>query len=354
MKKTILSFIILILSFISTAQCVKLYVKDEIVKFQLCNLSEGDYIEICINEKEVHACQYNFKYYSKGTSNGSLIYELVSQNGVSSQITLMVNPNTQRFSFSIGGLMGIYAYNTEAEMETIWAREAEQKRQEQERQAKLKLDDSNQLYYDYKTISDINSSLSTNNFTDAAVIYEKLKLENNRIQLKATIQEKLDLKYYSEIIELTSFETEEYIKLNMLQLQNTKPGTYSIYFNKNGIDSITNFPKLSKFNEKSFGNNFKVNINSHMTINIELKDSILISTAYSSNCDKPLYIDNSENFYRKTKTNLPVAKISFDANLEKNQVLIKKKYVNYKFANGIPIVSNFFIIEELVMINKKE
>lgn len=103
-----------------TAQCVKLYVKEHLSGSPICQLSEGDYIEICEDDNEVNGCPRDFYVYDKGSSNGNFTYELSLDKGWSTHyMTLMVNTTTKRFGFILQGQSAMYSYYTEAESENL-------------------------------------------------------------------------------------------------------------------------------------------------------------------------------------------------------------------------------------------
>ncbi len=136
--KSILTLLICTISLYSSPQCVKFYIQEHSSGSRICNLSAGDYIEICEDENEVNGCPRNFYIYDKGYLRGSLTYELSLDRGWSTHyMTLMVNPNTKRIGFSLQGQNGVYSYITEKEMELIRAEQEKQQaiiRAEQEKQ----------------------------------------------------------------------------------------------------------------------------------------------------------------------------------------------------------------------------
>ena len=125
--KSILTLLICTISLYSSPQCVKFYIQEHSSGSRICNLSAGDYIEICEDENEVNGCPRNFYIYDKGYLSGSLTYELSLDRGWSTHyMTLMVNPNTKRIGFSLQGQNGVYSYITEKEMELIRAEQEKQ------------------------------------------------------------------------------------------------------------------------------------------------------------------------------------------------------------------------------------
>ena len=128
MKNLVLSTTILFFGQF-TAQCVKLYVKEHLSGSPICQLSQGDYIEICEDDNEVNGCPRDFYVYDKGSSYGSFTYELSLDKGWSTHyMTLMVNPTTKRFGFILQGQTAMYSYYTESEMESNRASQVERER----------------------------------------------------------------------------------------------------------------------------------------------------------------------------------------------------------------------------------
>ena len=149
------------------------------------------------------------------------------------------------------------------------------------------------------------------------------------------------------------YNVEDYIKTNKSQFVGINPGNYSINFDKKGNSSNSSFPNWSKVPIKEFGP-FSVKLNSKTEIKIVLKDSILVSTTYSTSNEKPLFIDKNENFYFKTKTGLPVATTSNNPSIDKKLVRINMVYKREKYANGILLDSQEFKTEKTVGIQKKD
>ncbi|MDA8648339.1 hypothetical protein N9L43_00865, partial [bacterium] len=116
MKKLIL-IATLILHGQINAQCVKIYVKEHLSGDPICQLSNGDYLELCLDDKEVNGCPRNLYIYDMGFSAGSQTYELSLDKGWRTHyMTLMVNTTTKRFGFILQGQMALYSYYTENEM----------------------------------------------------------------------------------------------------------------------------------------------------------------------------------------------------------------------------------------------
>lgn len=196
MKLLILSVSLLVFGQIK-AQCVKLYVKAHLDGPPICQLSEGDYIEICEDYNEVNGCPRNFYIYDKGSSYASLTYELSLDKGWSTHyMTLMVNPTTKRFGFILQGQSAIYSYYTEADMEKIRAAEESEriKREQIRRQEEKRKLEADKLQYSVinklvneKKFLDAENALKTLHFPNAygktELIYDEvrlIKLSNER------------------------------------------------------------------------------------------------------------------------------------------------------------------------------
>ena len=177
------------------AQCVKLYVKEHLSGSPICKLMQGDYIEICEDDKEVNGCPYNFYIYDKGFASGSLTYELSLDRGWSTHyMSLFVNPSTKRFGFIQQGQTAIYSYYTEAEMTAKWARQKEQENianQKFVEQAKIE---------DKQTKISINNALDGKEYFKALQLYAKLNFKENELLNKINVgwlpeKERLDKIY---------------------------------------------------------------------------------------------------------------------------------------------------------------
>ena len=187
------------------AQCVKLYVKEHLSGSRICKLMQGDYIEICEDDKEVNGCPYNFYIYDKGFASGSLTYELSLDRGWSTHyMSLFVNPSTKRFGFIQQGQTAIYSYNTEAEMTAIRARQ-----KEQENIANQKLVEQAKIE-DKQTKISINNALDGKEYFKALQLFSNLYFKDNELLNKINVgwlpeKERLDkiyLTYTEQFIQL--------------------------------------------------------------------------------------------------------------------------------------------------------
>lgn len=175
MKNLILCAIIFALGK-AYSQCEKIYVNKLLSGSPICKLKVGDYIEICEELNEVNGCPYDFYIYEKGSSNGSLTYELTLDKGWPTHyMTLMVNPLTKRFGFILQGQTATYSYLTEAEMKAIQAALEKSKKIENAKrveQEKLK---------DKATLKIINSALVNKEYFKALVLYDNLNEPSNEL-----------------------------------------------------------------------------------------------------------------------------------------------------------------------------
>jgi hypothetical protein len=187
------------------AQCVKLYVKEHLSGSRICKLMQGDYIEICEDDKEVNGCPYDFFIYDKGFASGSLTYELSLDRGWSTHyMSLFVNPSTKRFGFIQQGQTAIYSYNTEAEMTAIRARQ-----KEQENIANQKLVEQAKIE-DKQTKISINNALDGKEYFKALQLFSNLYFKDNELLNKINVgwlpeKERLDkiyLTYTEQFIQL--------------------------------------------------------------------------------------------------------------------------------------------------------
>jgi hypothetical protein len=227
MKSLLFSIIILSLGQVN-AQCVKIYVKEHLSGSPICQLSEGDYIEICEDENEVNGCPRDFYIYDKGFSSGSLTYELSLDRGWSTHyMTLMVNPSTKKFGFILQGQTAIYSYYNESELAERRNKEAEQARIENERRvreaAEAEKRIQNLLWQDQQLYPNITNLLTDGNIETVKLELQKLNFpgkfpylnelyKKEDALLKTQIKNLLSEKKFDEAIE----------KYDVLNLQETK------------------------------------------------------------------------------------------------------------------------------------
>jgi hypothetical protein len=202
--------IIVIFSTWHVHACVKLYVKEHLDGSPICNLRQGDYIEICEDLNTVNGCPYNFYIYNKGFSSGSLTYELSLDRGWSTHyMTLMVNPTTKRFGFIIQGQTAIYSYYTESEIAVTREREAAQQRADNRAQAER------DKIRDEKTRSEIKSALDKNEYFIALQLFSNLNFKDQETLDKIKVgwwpqKERLNQQYNYHIKEFNQLKKEYY------------------------------------------------------------------------------------------------------------------------------------------------
>jgi hypothetical protein len=202
---------------------------------------------------------------------------------------------------------------------------------------------------DIETIEKINKLLEMNSVEVAAIEYDKLIDEN--IEIMEQIQKKLDEKFGQDLVHLDSLKIEYYILQNKDKFTQLSPGDISLKFDKNGVESTKDFPAINYVPHLSFGS-FKVLLNSQIDLKIELKDSILISSEFSTGCKKPLYVDSNENFYFKSREGLSLAQLRFTLEVSKKLVFVLKVYKCEKYVNEILVSSKEFISNKIVEISK--
>lgn len=316
-----------------TAQCVKLYVKEHLSGSPICNLSSGDWIEICEQSNEVNGCPRNFYIFSKGSSSGSLTYELSLDRGWSTHyMTLMVNPSTKRFGFILQGQTAMYSYYTKNDVDNKTSdnnNEYRRHRQwlEEQRQFKImanKLSDkekypiidealtSGNWELVTKTIDNLNYPKSYPNYNT----YEKL-LDQKRQEVISQIEAKIP----SQILEASELWVEnenilfplnsssrnildrlekgfinhfsqDTININVISsssidndfLKSLKQGKHSI---KGNLNENGDYPFSEDFKkeigQKSLIKGKAVHVYKPFRIDfiVEIRDSILVNTEYS-------------------------------------------------------------------------
>ena len=99
---------------------------------------------------------------------------------------------------------------------------------------------------------------------------------------------------------------------------------------------------------------FSFDYESIIHFEVDVVDSILVSTSFKTAYKKPLYIDVNENLYKKTKTGLPLCKSEIDENIEKNFAVCIKKYKREKKVFDTPIQTEVFETKKNIALLKKE
>ena len=243
-------------------------------------------------------------------------------------------------------------------------KEEELRKKEEEERIKI---ENQRKDLDKVTVVKIDSLLALNLIENAALSYDKLYFSN--LELKNKIQVLLEKKHENDTIIMDDKTIINYIKYhtktNNNQLLRLAEGVHEIRFNTNGsatkalysninigfgvAESSVNIPTINV-------GSFKIRLNSKMKLNIVNRDSILVQCKYSSGCDKPLYMDNHENFFLKIKkeSTHPITYVFFDSGIIKETVRINKTFKSEKQINGVIVETKYFNTENFVDIQKKE
>ena len=284
--KSILTLFILTISLYSSAQCVKLYIKEYLGGSPICNLSAGDYIEICEDENEVNGCPRNFYIYNKGSEDGSYTYELSLDRGWSTHyMTLMVNPKYKRIGFSLQGQNGFYSYITENEMESIRAEQAEQQAIENQKRVELaKLQDEkrylliDQLYLE-KKIEAAKNEMDKLNYPQSYKNKKNIDAEylsfTNAIKEREAIEDLVIINDIRRLLNSNDIEkvVQSWVSLHSkTNLQNIKDSIFQfILKNETGNIPISlansDLTKFIDLNKVQIGNSYKSIIKDTNVIN---------------------------------------------------------------------------------------
>jgi hypothetical protein len=395
MKKIFFIFSI-ISSIYSYGQCVNLYIKEHLDGDPICLLSNGSILEICLDSKTITGGSCTF-YIQSSRMNGdvqtyefgldkSTMYFYAPKYG-----DLMINTKTRKFGFIIDNNSGAYSYYNEAEMQKI--REAEKVENEKRAQERKK-EEERLKELDKPIIKKITDLMDQKKIEEAAIEYSNLKISNRDLEIE--IQIELNKMYEDSVVNLSQDQLQNYIQdylkskkiidkerergnqyvQDSFSLGALNPGEYTVKFDKNGKPAKLKVDNLHSSTPVKKIGLFKIYFESNAIFKIEYKDSVLVSTTYSTSNTKPLFIDKNENFFFKTKTGLPIATITKVTEREMLKaldrphtlspkevlyslgnsiklVLINKTYKREKYANGILIDSQEFKTEKLVLINKK-
>jgi hypothetical protein len=370
------------------SQCAKIYVKEHLSGSPICQLIEGDFIEICEDMNEVNGCPYNFYIYDKGFSSGSLTYQLSLDRGWSTHsMTLMVNPKTKRFGFILQGQTAMYSYYTEVEMVEMERIENERRAREAAEAEKRK---QNLLNEDQKIYPSINALITDGNLEVAKAEIRKLHFPGkfpylNELYrkedaiLKPQIKNLLAEKKLNEAIEnYDALNLQETKNALFSEMQLALSGYYKTFeqpFKDDQLSKIINdnkgvFTKLAPGNykitsdsegnlavdgrtlginstplTKTLGNNnqFSVNTSASGTVKIEQTTSnngveqILVSTT------KPIFKTRKGKLYKKAflgKGMLdPNVTVTFHGDVPKNRYRKVQPQTIHTMANGIKIAT---------------
>ena len=338
--KSILTLLICIISLYSSAQCVKLYIQEHIGGSPICNLSAGDYIEICEDENEVNGCPRNFYIYDKGYESGSLTYELSLDRGWNTHyMTLMVNPKNKRIGFSLQGQNGVYSYITENEMELIRAKQEEQQAIENQKRVELaKLQDEkrhlliDQLYLEKKIEAAKNEMDKLNypqnyknkkNIDTEYLSFTKAKKEREAIEDLVTINDIRRLLNSNDIVKVVQSWVSLHSKTN---LQNIKDSIFQfILRNETGNVpvSLTNsdLPKFIELNKVQIGNSYKsITKDTNIIIQFDQLGKCLQNENYTWN--STVFKKYSDDFFTYQTLKIPVSLKIKDTKIEKKAELL--------------------------------
>lgn len=260
--KSILILLICTISLYCSSQCEKYYIQKHLGGSPICDLSAGDYIEICLDENEVNGCPSNFYIYDKGYENGSLTYKLSLDRGWSTHyMTLMVNPKTKKIGFLLQGQQGYYSYFTENEMELINAEQEEQQAIENQKRVELAIlqDEKrclliDQLYLEQK-IEEAKSEMDQLNFPENYKNKQNLETAYlSFIKLKKEREAKEDLETINNVrMLLNSNDIEKVVQLwsnlhSKINFQKTKDSIFQIILRNETGNIPVSLPSL-KINE---------------------------------------------------------------------------------------------------------
>lgn len=337
--KSILTLLICTISLYSSAQCVKLYIQEHLGGSPICNLSAGDYIEICEDENEVNGCPRNFYIYDKGYESGSLTYELSLDRGWSTHyMTLMVNPKTKKIGFSLQGQQGIYSYITENEMEIIRAEQEEKQAIENQKRIELaKLQDEkrylliDQLYLE-KKIEAAKNEMDKLNYPQSYkkkktieaeyLLFVKAQLDREALEDLTNINNIRILLNSSDIEKVVQLWTSLHSKTN---LQNIKDSIFQfIVRNETGNIpislAISDLTKFIELNKVQIANSYKsITKDTNIIIQFDQLGKCLQKESYLWNSS--VFKKYSDEFFTYQSLKIPVSLKIKDAKIEnKDQV----------------------------------
>ena len=175
--------------------------------------------------------------------------------------------------------------------------------------------------------------------------------------LKNTVQSHINSELESTIISIKDKALDNFIETNIEGLQPLQKGNYELKFDKFGNLLGQEQLKLNLVDVPSFSTKkgmFSFDYESIIHFEVDVVDSILVSTSFKTAYKKPLYIDVNENLYKKTKTGLPLCKSEIDENIEKNFAVCIKKYKREKKVFDTPIQTEVFETKKNIALLKKE
>ena len=175
--------------------------------------------------------------------------------------------------------------------------------------------------------------------------------------LKNTVQSHINSELESTIISIKDKALDNFIETNIEGLQPLQKGNYELKFDKFGNLLGQEQLKLNLVDVPSFSTKkgmFSFDYESIIHFEVDVVDSILVSTSFKTAYKKPLYIDVNENLYKKTKSGLPLCKSEIDENIEKNFAVCIKKYKREKKVFDTPIQTEVFETKKNIALLKKE
>lgn len=323
------------------SQCAKIYVMEHISGSPICKLQQGDYIEICEDVNEVHGCPYNFYIYDKGTSNGSLTYQLSLNKGWSTHyMTLMVNPSTKRFGFVLEDQSAIYSYVTEKEMLEKRAEQIEKQKVEKQKQEE-------QIFIKEKKIKK-----EIIDFLNAKEYFKAKQLYNELINPDIELLTKIDSGWLLEEERLLSFyakykEEFDELKIELLNSDSLFKEKYNAEIKKKEVivgasshrkylDNIQDQYEKSLFQEK-------LNYDSYLLSKKENK-YLIIPIGIDGNLDLSRYDINSTfemnlilNYFDSVKQYLPFLEFKkLDGTILKSPILGENNFSINFFSFKLP------------------
>lgn len=334
--KSILTLLICTISLYSSAQCVKLYIKEYLGDSPICTLSTGDYIEICEDENEVNGCPRNLYIYAKGSKSGSFTYELSLDRGWSTHyMTLMVNPRTKMIGFFTQGQQGTYSYITENEMELIRAKQEEQQMIENQKRIELaKLQDEkrhvliDQLYLG-KNIEAAKNEMEKLNYPQSYKNKKNIDAEYlsflNAKKERETIEDLVTINDIRRLLNSNDIEkvVQTWVRLHSkTNLQNIKDSIFQfILKNETGNIPISlansDLTKFIELNKVQIGNSYK---------SITKDTNIIIQFNQLGKClQKESYTWNSSIFKKYSTDFFTYQTLQFPVSLKIIDTKIKNK-----------------------------
>ena len=360
--------------------CVKIYINEHLSGSPICYLSEGDYIELCLHDKEVNGCPRDLYIYDMGYSSGSQTYELSLDKGWTAHyMTFMVNTTTKRCGFILQGQTAVYSYYTENE----WIKEVEKKKALKLKSDKEKYSEidkalrSNnfnllenligELHYpksypryetymeknktrkqqeDKDLLVQLNSLIDSDQPEQAAIDYVQLHYENPSIEGK--IMEKLKEKNdkLKTSYPISDELLRDFIKNNGNIFRDFNKGKYKMTVTPSGdvfIDEKRIETDSKPIHYKSFGKNntFVIPVYSNTELEIDISkektndpEYLVVST------NKNVYKTSKGDYYEGNFFTTPIlynfkVKTTFSSEVKKNHYRVEQKFVETISVNGI-------------------